>query len=1174
MSDYDTLIQRLEAFIRKYYKNLVIKGVLLSLSLLLFFFLLFVTLEFLGHFNSTIRMVLFYTYLGGALFLLVKLIAIPLFKIYKIGERLSYEEASKIIGKHFPEVQDKLLNTLQLQNLSAQLPQESRSILEASIKQKTHQLRPISFTNAVDFSVNRKYLKFVLPLLLVFVFLFVGSPQMIKDSTTRLINHNTHFEKKAPFEFVINNESLDALEQEDFTLELKLEGDRIPEVVFIEYKNSRFRLKKEDKKQFSYTFKNLSENIPFHFSTEEFSSKEYEVNVLPKPSIINFEVILDYPHYTLKDDEVIRNNGDLVVPQGTKARWRFKTRNTNHLAIEFPDTSKTLDFDKQDRFEFDKQLMQSENYRLVPFNEFVKNSDLIEYFIKVIPDEYPEIEVEERPDSLNPKKIYFRGDIEDDYGFDNLLFKHRFVERDGVPVEEEFVKDTLIIDKNHNQDRFFYFWDLRQVEIKAGDKIEYYFEVWDNDRVNGSKSSRSKAEVYAAPTLSELDKEKDEKNEEIKKDLEESLDEAKKIRKELDKLSDELKQKKELDWRDKKRLEDLMNRQKNLQNKIEKSQKDNEKNRQLQNDFKDMDETIVEKHKQLQKLFEDIMTDEMKELFKELEELMDELNKDELQKKLDEMRFDQKDMEKELDRTLEIFKQLEFQEKLKETAEKLEKLKEEQEELRKKTEEAKKQEEEESADDTKDSNGDDQEKDSESGDDSDKTDSEEGDSESDQTEADDDSDTEKSESEEDLAKEQERLKEKFEELEKELEKLKEKNDALERPNDMSDMQEEKDGIKQDMQDSQESLEQNDMDNAGDKQEDAGEKMEEMLQQLMEMQAQAMEGGMEEDMDALRQLLENIIQLSFDQEDIMEEIRTVSPRDPKYVELAQQQRKLLDDTKIVEDSLFALSKRIMQLESIVNKEISSINRNVLEAIEYLADRKTNQATVKQQYSMTSFNNLALLLDEALQAMQQQMASSMPGTGMCNKPGEGSPSPMSMEQLKEMMQQQMEKMKGMQKGGESPGEGENGMSPGQGTPQSSKELARMAAQQEALRKEIQRLSEELNKDGSGRGNELGDLAKEMEEIEKDIVNKRLRQETIERQQEIMSRLLEHEKAEREREYEEEREGNEAKDYEFSNPEEFFEYKRKKQKEAELLKTLPAEMTQYYKNKVNSYFNKFQD
>lgn len=94
--------------------------------------------------------------------------------------------------------------------------------------------------------------------------------------------------------------------------------------------------------------------------------------------------------------------------------------------------------------------------------------------------------------------------------------------------------------------------------------------------------------------------------------------------------------------------------------------------------------------------------------------------------------------------------------------------------------------------------------------------------------------------------------------------------------------------------------------------------------------------------------------------------------------------------------------------------------------------------------------------------------------------------------------------------------------------------------------------------------------MEETEKDLVNRQITQETMKRQQDILTKLLESEKAEREREQDEQRKSNEAKTQDFSNPTQFLEYKRLKEKELELLNTVPPGLTPYYKEKVNSYFN----
>ena len=137
----------------------------------------------------------------------------------------------------------------------------------------------------------------------------------------------------------------------------------------------------------------------------------------------------------------------------------------------------------------------------------------------------------------------------------------------------------------------------------------------------------------------------------------------------------------------------------------------------------------------------------------------------------------------------------------------------------------------------------------------------------------------------------------------------------------------------------------------------------------------------------------------------------------------------------------------------------------------------------------------------------------------------------------------------------------------TPGSSEQFAKMAAQQEALRRQMQELMDKLKDKGRNPGGNIADL---MEQTEKDLVNKRINAETMRRQQEILSRLLESEKAEKEREQDEQRKSNEAKNEVLSNPERFLEYKRLKEKEMELLNTVPPGLTPYYKEKVQTYFN----
>jgi len=137
------------------------------------------------------------------------------------------------------------------------------------------------------------------------------------------------------------------------------------------------------------------------------------------------------------------------------------------------------------------------------------------------------------------------------------------------------------------------------------------------------------------------------------------------------------------------------------------------------------------------------------------------------------------------------------------------------------------------------------------------------------------------------------------------------------------------------------------------------------------------------------------------------------------------------------------------------------------------------------------------------------------------------------------------------------------------QYSEELAKMAAEQARIRKALQEMQEKLKKEGgSGIGN---DIPGKMEQTELDLVNKQITEETIRRQKEILTRLLETEKSMREQNLDEERKGEAAKDYNKEIPRAFEEYLRSKEKEVELLKTLPPKFFPYYKKEVNEYFKR---
>jgi hypothetical protein len=303
---------------------------------------------------------------------------------------------------------------------------------------------------------------------------------------------------------------------------------------------------------------------------------------------------------------------------------------------------------------------------------------------------------------------------------------------------------------------------------------------------------------------------------------------------------------------------------------------------------------------------------------------------------------------------------------------------------------------------------------------------------------------------------------------------------------------------------------------------------------------------------------------------MKEFRKIRQDDPRVIQMGQEQLKLRDDSKMIEDSLQSLAKRVFQIQSYVTREVSAMNDYMNESMNEIKKKNLPAAAGKQQFAMTSMNNLALMLDETLHQMQQQMGQQMSGMQIINKKR---PTPQMGDMQKSLNQQIQDLMKSGKSGKEL-----------------SQELAKLAAKQEMIRKAMKEAmkGKEGKKKGAknGKGTEgeggeqggdgdIGKMLDDMEKTEEDLVNKRITQETLKRQKEILTRLLESEKAMREREQDNKREAEKVKgEKERKNPAEFSEYLKLKEKQVELLKSIPASLNPYYKKEVNEYFKKINE
>lgn len=1121
MNKFQKVINHIELFIKKYYKNQILKGGIFFLALLLLSYLLVTGLEYLGKFSSGVRLALLVSFIGINLFLLVKFLIIPLLKLNKLGKPISVMDASEMIGKIFPDVGDKLKNTLQLKN-DTEAMRMNLELVEASIDQRSESLSLVPFSTAIDLSANKKHLKYLIPVLLIFAGIAVVAPNWLFDGTRRVVNFNTEFVDPAPFKFVVESPK-NAVQSENYLLKIKLTGNDVPSEVKIYSNKGNYNLKQTSKITFEYEFVNLSEPLSFYCVANGFQSEQFEIDMLNKPVLDELSLHVFYPRHTRKAPEIFKNTGELDVPEGSTIEWTIGTTNLSHLEALFGDTSFVLKNPNTNIYKFKKKITAPVNYQLLLSSKDIINADSVSYSIGVVKDQLPSIMVEEEVDSTNMLRRFVQGRIGDDYGFRALSIRCSIISEDS---SYQVVK-SIKVNSNSQSQLFSFVVDITQFNLKPGDRLEYVFTVTDNDELNGYKTSSTSKHYFKVPELDELENELALKDDAIKDKMDQAAKDAKELKKEIKEVKSDLINKPKLDWKDKQSLENLMQMQQELDKKMEEMKKNFEQNKEQKDNFMENSEELQKKQEELQKLMEELMDEELMELFEELSKLMEEMQKDELVEKLEEIEQNTETMEEELDRTLELFKNMELDQKLESLEEQLRELAEEQEDLKEKSEKNQL-------------------------------------------------------SEEKLAEEQDKLNKKFDEIQKDMDEIEEKNQELAKPRDIDFNEEMEQETDQEMNDSKENLENGKQNKSEENQQKAANMLKQMADDAEAMKSAGQEKQAKEDMDALRFLLENLVALSYQQEGLMKKYAQVRTDDPYYLKLNRDQLAINKSTEIVNDSLVALASRVSELSTMINEELNDLSYNLDKALEFSELRKTNVLLQHQQYAMTSYNDLALMLAEVLEQMQNQMKNSKPGNGSCDNPGGTgsgqSNKPMTMEEMKKALSEQIGKMKGGQKPGGEEGKGEkgngNGQTPG-GTsgqiPQlGAKEIAKIAAEQGRLREGLKQLKQQLNSDGSGAGNALNKIIEDLDKLQDDLINNRVGADYVKRQEDIYTRLLESEKAMRERGFSEEREAKEGKNEEDSNLKQITEYNKKKDAEIEFLRSLPVGLQVYYKGLVNEYFN----
>ena len=930
-------------------------------SLLLF--TLFSAFEAFFFFEPLTRSVLYYIWLGITGGSLVHFVFTPIYKRYFVVPSDPLRSASHA-GGMFPQVKDDLMNAMQLLTIESRQG-FSENLVAAAFESIYTRVRELEFGSAVSFARAKKLFTFTLAVLLITGSAF-GFSGVMRDAAGRLINHGTAFLPPQKHNFEVKPGNIEAAREDSIMIEVKVEGPAAKTLDLYHKDESQPAFVKEVLRPgkdgaFRFAIPSIRYTTEYFASIEDSKSLVYKITVTDKPLIRTFRLAITPPAYTGERPSEQTDNGNISAIKGTLVAISLESNKElseaslefmqgMNIPLEVSGTSASGNFRVMGDNEYYIKLTDTKGYT---------NTSPVKYSIRASFDAPPEITMVS-PDSNTALPRSQRQDlsllVSDDFGFSGLNLHYRISKsKEKATIQQNFTSVPIPFNKSVKETGVDYTWSLSRLYLTQGDEVTYYIEVLDNDQVSGPKSARTREYIVRVPTLEELFATGEKKQEEIQKELSEVLKEAEQLQKDMEKLSKDMKSdKKELSFDEKEKLEKMIQNYEKLQQKAEQlSEKMDEAQKNMQENNMLSPQTM-EKFQELQQMLKDISTEEMKKLMEKMSNNLQNLNRKEAQQNLENMKMDEEQFKKSIERTMNLLKRIQVEQKIDELMKRAENLNEQLEKMQNETKNA------------------------------------------DQKQM------------EQLAKKQDEIKKQMESLEKEMQDLRDKmKDMKDMPNEQaSDLQKEleKQQNPELSDDAKENLQQGQKQQAMQNQMQMSKNMQKMQKGLKELQNSVNQANQMQTMADMMKIISDIVDLSKQQEELKKKTQNGSPSALMNKEMREQDnlRRNLDKTL---NKLGELSQKTFAVSPEMAKSLGDAKREMNQALDNMQNRNNRQASNDQGEAMASLNQAANLMQDAMAQMMQQ------GGG-----GQGGMMSL-MQQMAQMAGQQMQlnqQMQDMMKG----------------------------------------------------------------------------------------------------------------------------------------------------------------
>jgi Domain of unknown function (DUF4175) len=933
---YKELISKIERFVRKEYLHLIITGILQTFMIAVSCLLFFTILEYFGNFSSAVRTVFFFVSLLVLFASINYFILIPTFRYFNLFRKETHFDAAKRVGFFFPSLKDELLNSLQLVSDSEQNKFYSLSLIDAAFKKVYTKSGGVKFESVVKFDKAKRLSRSAL-VLLVTAILLIGFVPPIKAAANRFINFSKEFNSPAKFSFNVSPGNTEITKGEDILIDVSVDGIAPKEISVAtkpeEETDFNFEeIQPDSTGHFKYKLNAVRSSLEYFATAEDINSEVYNIKVIDKPIVKMFELNIIPPRYSGIASSVQRNNGNIASLVGTKVKVNLSsTKSLSKAWLQFNDSTKVNLNINEDQATGEFTLKSDDQYSFMLFDDNENTNDSpVKYQIKVDYDEFPSIELISPKENVtlgNDNRVNLDAKVADDFGFSKFTLNYRLSSSKYQQTEDDFSSIELPVEKNQQQYSLDYIWNLTNLHPGVNDVFSFYLEIFDNDNVSGPKSAKTNILSIRVPSLEEVMANADETHTDVESQLEETLKQAEDLHKTFEEIDRDLKSKDEkLSWEQKEKIENAMNKYSELQKKVDdmNSQLNEMKEKLQENNL--LSQETMEKYQELQKLMDEMTSDEMKKMMEQMQQMLQQLNKNMTQDALENMKFNEDQFKKSVERTLNLLKKIQIEQKVDEMIKRAENLEKMQNDLMEQTK---------------------------------------------------NSDMKNSEQKNDLSKKQDEITDQLDKLEEQMKDLKDKMSdmkdmPIEKMESLNKNLEEQKNLEQSKQASQE-IKQSDQTSAMQNQSQVSCNMKEMKKGLMEMQSgMKMQSQMKTFTDMLS-LLDNMISLSKKQEDLKNQLESSDPNSSSLNESAQKQENIRNELSNVMKQMSDLSQKTFAISPEMGKAIGDANNQMQQSIQQMQNRNGSMAALEQTEAMKHLNEAASMMKSSMDAMMNSGGS---------------------------------------------------------------------------------------------------------------------------------------------------------------------------------------------------------